>query len=157
MTGKGDRWEGDGSVGLSPPSEGQHHRTPSINLHCTARGRPTSSAAVGFLRGRPSAGCCFSRPVPGGESAGCVRLQWHVLQALFACRYTFAMPCPLPTSVLAPVHFACFAPYSFHVRQDRQQFASSENCPVGSCNTGLQRRPVRRFIVDFLPFFLQSP
>ena len=29
------------------------------------------------------------------------------------------------------------------------------DCPVGSCNTGLQWRPVRRVHFDF--FFLQSP
>ena len=127
---------------------GQHHRTPSTNLHCTARGRPT-------------AGCCFavrpvrldrqqlfsSRPVPVGLSACCVRLQ-RPSSAGYVCLLAFAMPCPLPFSSFAPVQ-CCFAPCSFHVRQDQR--VRCTNCPVGSYNTGLQWRPVCRFLT-FRPF-----
>ena len=75
--------------------------------------------------------CCFCceagqllaaclRPVPGGESAGCVACSGLVLQAVFACRVTFAMPYPLPfstvcprSSLLCPVLFILLCPCSF--------------------------------------------
>ena len=112
-TGKGDRWGRD-RVGRSEPAflSGQHHRTPSINLHCTARGRPTLSAAVVV--------CCENghlwpfvlRPVPDGASAGCICLQR-------LCSTGFVLPVhPLPAmptallNVLAPVQVR-FAPISF--------------------------------------------
>ena len=60
VTGKGDRW-GRNKVGRSEPAflSASTIALPPINLHCAARGRPTLSAAVVLLRGRPSAGCCF--------------------------------------------------------------------------------------------------
>ena len=78
---------------------------------------------------------------------------------LCACRATFAMSCPLPSTFLPPVQ-VCFAPFcSFclppvHSMCARIIIASTtvcklQDCPVGSCNTGLQWRPVRRFIFDF--------
>ena len=123
-------------------------------LTCTARREVQDViSSCCLLQGRPSVAVCL-RPVPGGESAGCVCLQCLFRRLCACCHSLPAMPTAL-INVLAPVqfalphsvsfHFAC--PRSFHVRQDRcqgQQFASCENCPVGSCNTGLQWRPVRR-------------
>ena len=145
VTGKGDRWEGDREVGLSPPLECQHHRTPSTNLHCTTGGRPTSSAADVLLRGRPtssSAAVVSSRPVPVGSSAGCVCLQ-RPSSAGCVCLLAFAMPCLLPSS-FAP-WFNIALPPLFISMCARIVVASCTDCPVGSYNTGLQWRPVRRF------------
>ena len=77
-----------------------------------------------------------------------------VLRALFACS-PFAMPCPLSSTFLPRSVLLCPPPCQFHVRQDRR--SSCTDCPVGSCNTGLQWRPVRRFTFDCFFFFLQSP
>ena len=84
-------------------------------LTCMARDRPTSSAAVVFAA-RPANWWPFvMRPVPGGESAGCVRLQWLVLRAvclpaaiLPAMRTTLLNICPrsFASSLLAPIHCA---------------------------------------------------
>ena len=88
---------------------------------------------------------CSSRPMPGGESAGCVRLQLLVLRAM--CLLPLCLPRPLPFSstscprsvclVLCPIHCA-FPPFipcapgsplsrasSLFVSQG-QQFASYE-------------------------------
>ena len=106
---------------------------------------------------------CFMRPEPGGESAGCVCLQLPcsagcVPAAIFACH------AHCPSQHLAPVQF-CFAPVHvaslcFHLFMPcapgspfsraggllsvRASSLRATNCPVGSCNTGLQWRPVRR-------------
>ena len=117
MTGKGDRWGRNEYVGLSPLPSGQHHRNPSINLHCTARGRPTSSAAVVVLRGRPTsvAVVVSLRPVPGRLPAGCVHLQW-LCSAGYVCLLAFAMPTALlilpPFILLCPHLFVPCAPGS---------------------------------------------
>ena len=100
VTGKGDRWGRD-RVGRSAPAFLAASTTALPPSTCTAR------REAGQLCGS----CCFccqagqllavsSRPVPGGESAGCVRLQWLVLQAV--CLLAFAMPCPLPFSTFLP-------------------------------------------------------
>ena len=108
--------------------------------------RPANVVCGCCFAARPAnvvCGCCFAtRPVPGRPSAGCVRLQ-RPCSAGYVCLLTFAMPCPLPFSSFAPVQ-CCFSPCSFHVRQDQR--VSCTNCPVGSYNTGLQWRPVRRFL-----------
>ena len=129
---------------------GQHHRTPSTNLQCTARGRPTTSA-----------GCCFAaRPVPARSSAAVLQglcrsdhppavfaCSGPVQPALLACHLCNAMPTAL-LNVLAPF---CFdlppPPCSFPctpASSRKQQFASCKNCPIGSYNAGLQWRPVHR-------------
>jgi len=79
-----------------------------------------------LLQGRPTEGRVFLRPVPGGESAGCVRLQL-LFCGLCACLF-FACHAHCPSQVLAParvsllrqVSFASFAPVHCHVRQDRR-------------------------------------
>ena len=145
---------------------GQHHRTPSTNLHCTARGRPTSSAAVVLLRGlyRPDRlRLCFK------ACAGrIVRRLCSPAAALF-CRLclpaTCAMPCPLPLFT-SPVQF-CFAPTcSCHVRQDRRFRASSllgpavcqqRTVPLAAATRACSGGPCTGPFADTLPFFLQSP
>ena len=117
MTGKGDRWGRD-SVGRSAPT------FMAVPLHS-----PT------YLQGeRPDnlicGSCCFCceagqlvavclRPVPGGESAGCVCLQCLFCGLLFACSFLPAMPTALLNSLppfisSCPRSFAqvCFAPFT---------------------------------------------
>ena len=149
---------GGRQVGRSEPA--LQVPAPPYSLHQPAlhdRGRPMTSAGCCFAA-RPvpagsSAAVVTSRPVPVGSSAGCVCLQ-RPCSAGFAC-----LP-PLPCHAHCPPQRSCsrsvcFAPpVHVHVRQDRR--ASCTDCPVGSYNTGLQWRPVRRFLTfDF--FFLQSP
>ena len=120
VTGKGDRWEGDrqsrsepafgvaGTIVLPPPT-------------CTAR-QEAGQRRLRLLF------CCEAgqllavvslRPVPDGLSAACVRLQRPCSAGFVACcRLCHAMPTAL--IVLAPVQ-CCFAPCSFHVRQDRRK------------------------------------
>ena len=68
----------------------------------------------------------------------------------FACRAIFACHVHCPSLVLAPVQFAfvCFAPvHSMCTRiifPEYQHVCKLRDCPVGSCNTGLQWWPVRR-------------
>jgi len=158
--------------------------------------RPTSSAAVFLLQGRPTVGrSCVLRPEPGGESAGCVRLQLPcsagsvacsclvqqaVLPAIalfsrrcclqllfsrlcFACHLLPAMPtalissCPrsvcLPPSILLHCALPLFISMCARITVVRASslllgpaVCKLQDCPVGSCNTGLQWRPVRRSI-----------
>ena len=80
-----------------------------------------------------------------------VRRLFSPAAALF-CRLclpaTFAIHTCCPHRV-CPVLF-CFAPpVHFHVHQDRR--ASCKDCPVGSYNTGLQWRPVRRLTFTLFP------
>ena len=148
VTGKGDRWGRD-REGRSAPAFLAASTTALPPSTCTAR-REAGQVVCGCCCAARPANCwlCFLRPVPDGESAGCVRLQWLVLRAV--CLLAFAMPCPLPSTFLPPSSLFCFAPvHSMCARIVTScciMFASCENCPVGSCNTGLQRRPVRRFL-----------
>ena len=150
---------GGRQVGRSEPAflSGRHHRTPSTNLHCTARGRPTSSAAVVLLRGlyQPDRQQLFCFKACAGRIVRRLRLP---AAALF-CRLCLPdhLCHAIPTAlliVLAPF-ILLFPPCSFHVRQDRR--TSCTDCPVGSYNAGLQWRPVRRFLTFDFFFFLQSP
>ena len=113
--------------------------------------------------------CCAARPanICGRccSFEACAGRRVHRLcppaVALF-CGLCVCLPChlchviPLPFSTVCPVLFILSAPvHSMCARIESsfiQHVASCKNCPVGSCNTGLQRRPVRRFIVDFYPF-----
>ena len=101
------------------------------------------------------------RPVPGGESAGCVRLQLLVLQAVFClqclvqqavCLFTLCLPCPLPSSVLAPVQFALPPFCSFCLPlfiamcarialSQGQQFASYETVPLAAATRACSGGP----------------
>ena len=127
VTGKGVRWGRD-SLGRSEPAFLRASTTVLPPFTCTARGQPTSSAAV-VLAARP-ANCgpfgCF-------EACAGRRIRWLclpavlVLRAVCACLSLPAMPTALNSScprsiLLAPVHFAplCFAPVHCHVRQDRR-------------------------------------
>ena len=148
VTGKGDRWGRDRQVGRSEPAFLAASTTVLPPSTCTARREAGQRhlAAVVLLRGLPSAGrCFFLRPVPGGESAGCVCLQCLVQQAV--CLLAFAMQCPLPSSTfLPPFNFILLCPLFISMCARIVVAVSCSDCPVGSCNTGLQWRPVRRFI-----------
>ena len=143
MTGKGDRWGRD-RLGRSEPAFPNASTTSLPPLTCTVR--QEAGRRHRQLLFRCEAGHLWPfvlRPVPGGESAGCVCLQCLVLQALFACSPLPAMPtalissCPR-SSLLAPVQFTsvCFAPVSVHVRQDRisktNMFASCKTVPLAA-------------------------
>jgi len=148
------------------------HRTPPTYLHGERPADDICSCCL--LRGRPSVAVGF-------EACAGRRIRWLcppavlVQQAVFACSlFACHAHCPqrsCPRSVcfvLAPIHFASFAPVHsmcarIIVSQGRRFVCQSgpavcqlQDCPVGSCNTGLQWRPVRRSIFD-LPFSLQSP
>ena len=128
---------------------GQHHCTPCTNLHCTARGRPTSSA-----------GCFAVRPVPAGSSAAvasrpvpavfaCYGL---VLQAVFACSPLPAIPAAL-NSAFALFCFDFPAPCSLPC-------APGSSCKLqGLPCWQLQHGPAvaARAPVLTFTFFLQSP
>ena len=127
--------------------------------------RPPTSAAVVFAARLAICGRSL-RPEPDGESAGCVCLQCLVLQA-FVCLPPFACHAHCPHH-FAPIQFilllfACHlfipcAPGSPLVRAGglfsvRASSLPATDCPVGSCNTGLQWRPVRRVHLTYLFLF----
>ena len=64
----------------------------------------------------------------------------------------FAMPCPLPFSTFLPPFSSILLCPLFIPCAPGSTVCKLQDCPVGSCNTGLQWRPVRRFIGDFYPF-----
>ena len=161
VTGKGDRWEADRQVGRSEPAflaasttalppptctawreAGQHYR--QLLFRCEAG----QLLAVCFeaCAGRRVRRLCLPA-VPC--SAGCV-----------PARLCHAMPTALLNS-LPPFIFLCLPPvHSMCARIEPTSLlhhvCKLQDCPVGSCNTGLQWRPVRRFLCDF-SFFLQCP
>ena len=162
VTGKGDSWGRD-SVGRSAPAF-MAASTPALPpLTCTARGRRHLAAVFAakpancgpFVRGL----CRAENPL-AVVACSCFVLRAVCLLPFFACH------AHCPSTVLAPVQFAlCFAPFMcfclppvhsmcarITAKQGRRFLsvrASSlraTNCPVGSCNTGLQWRPVHRSI-----------
>ena len=152
VTGKGDRWEGDGQVGRSEPAFRVASTTALPPLTWTARREAGRLLAV-----------CFLRPVPDGESAGCVACSacsaGCVPAAIFACHFAPVMPTALinilpPFILFCPVQFIFALPpvHSMCARIAKTTVCKLLDCPVGSCNTGLQWRPVRRFHFDSLPF-----
>ena len=167
MTGKGDRWGRD-RLGRSAPAFLSANIFALPPPTCTARreaGRRWSAAVVS-LKGRPTVGRSFVlRPVPDGESAGCGCLQCLFCGLCACCHPLPAMPtalissCPRSSS-LCPHSFALFArPYSIPCALGSSfrlvsgpAVCKLQDCPVGSCNTGLQWRPVHRFIVDSVSF-----
>ena len=156
VTGKVDRWGRD-RLGRSKPAFLSASTIVLPPLTCTARREAgqlcrqlllcceTGQLLAVFLEA--FAGRRIHRLCPPAVacSAGCV-----------PARLCHAMPTALRQ--FAPVLFILLCPCSFHVRQDRHkllhQVCKLQDCPVGSCNTGLQWRPVRRFICDFLLLFL---
>ena len=150
MTGKGDRWGRD-RIGRSAPAflSANTIACPPTYLH--DKRQDSFVAVVVCCKVGQLWAVCSLRPVPGGESAGCVRLQCLFCRLLFACHPLPAMPTALikflpPFILLSPFIFAVLCPCSCHVRQDRmfenQHVCKLLDCPVGSCNTGLQLRPV---------------
>ena len=125
VTGKGDRWGGD-SVGRSAPAFLRASTTALPHLpalHGERQADIVGSCCV--FAARPANCWLFVlRPVPGGESAGCVRLQWLCSAGCVPACLCHAIPTALlnslpPFILLCPVHLFCFAPCSVHVRQDR--------------------------------------
>ena len=119
---------------------GQHHRTHSTNLHCTARGRPTSSA-----------GCFAARPVPAGSSAA---VYYKACAGWIVCRLCLPAhlchPCLLPSILCLPLF--CFAfPRPLFIAMCARIIAQvCRDCSHGSCNTGLYQRPVHRCLFVFI-------
>ena len=77
-------------------------------LTCTARGR-RHPAAVVFCCKAGHLWPCVLRPVPGGESAGCVRLQCLFSRLLFCLPAIFACHAHCPHQHLAPIQ-VCLPP-----------------------------------------------
>ena len=115
MTGKGVRWGRD-SVGRSAPAFMAASTTASPpQPNCTAKGEADVICSGCFCR---QAGqlwtVCFFKACAGR------RIRWMCLpavpvqQALCVPVFIFCLPCPLPSSVLAPVQCSssCFAPFS---------------------------------------------
>ena len=117
------------------------------------------------LRGRSSVAVCF-------EACAGRRIRWLCLPAVpcsagFCLPATLCLPCPLPSSVcprsFASVCFALFISMCARIISLSTHHCTNHHvcklldCPVGSCNTGLQWRPVHRSICDSFTFFLQSP
>ena len=135
VTGKGDRWEGDDRVGLSPPPEWPE---PPHSLHLPALHGERPANFIG--------GCCFA-----ARPAICWLLCLEACARQIICRLCppaaalFSRLCacsPLPCHAHCPSHrlppfnFACFAPCSFHVRQDRRSCKSvllAAACSGGPC------------------------
>ena len=167
MTGKGVSWGRD-SVGRSAPAF-MAASTPALP-HLPAR-READVIWQLLFAAKPANWWPFvMRPVPSGESAGCVRLQWLVLRAVCLLPFLPAMPtalhqrsCPR-SSLLCPVQIICFvclptcsfpcAPGSFE--ELGPAVCQLQDCPVGSCNTGLQWRPVHRSICADSPFLFPA-
>ena len=107
-------------------------------LTCTARGRQHRQLLF-LLRGRSSVAVVSSRPVPGGESAGCVCLQCCSAGFCLPVHPLPAMPTALisscPRSVcfklLCPIHLLhCALPRPFHFAS--VCFPCSLQCAPGS-------------------------
>ena len=148
VTGKGDRWGRD-RLGRSEPAFLSASTIALPPSTCTARREAGQlcwqlllCCEAGQLLAVVLEACagqtiCRLCPPAVACSAGCVP----------ACLCHAHFP-----QQFAPVQrsFALFAPVHVHVRQDRREWyqhvCKLQDCPVGSCNTGLQRRPVRRFI-----------
>ena len=152
MTGKGDRWGRD-SVGRSEPAFLSANTTALPHLPARRETGQSLWQLLFLLQGRPTVGrSLVLRPVPSGESAGCVRLQCLFSRLFVACHPLPARPTALKflprSSCFAPIHLLCLLVH-VHVRQDRRlgpAVCQLQDCPVGSCNTGLQWRPVHRSI-----------
>ena len=128
MTGKGDRWGRD-SVGRSAPAFLAASTTALPHLPALHGERQANFVAAVVFAARP-ANCgpfVSLRPVPGGESAGCVCLQC-LFSRLCACSpFACHAHCPSQRSCPRSVCFCLLAPFiSMCARINRllQQFAS---------------------------------
>jgi len=159
VTGKGDRWGRD-REGWSEPAFLSANTFALPPSTCTARREAGQHRRqlLFLLRGRPTAGrCVSSRPVPGGEYAGCVCLQWPCSAGCVPAHLCLCHAhCPshrLPPfssfCLLCPCSCPC-APGSSSCEVN-QHVCKLLDCPVGSCNTGLQWRPVRRCLTYLFP------
>ena len=175
MTGKGDRWGRD-SEGRSAPAFLAASTTALPPLTCTIRqeaGRRHRQllfrCEAGHLLAVYFEACAGRRirwlcPPAVACSAGCVLPAVH-----------FCLPCPLPSSVLAPIKFACPIPFllclhpvHFHVRQDHrrlgpavcqgQQFASYKTVPLAAATRACSGGPCTGPLADspFLFLFAES-
>ena len=167
VTGKGDRWGRD-RLGRSEPAFLRASTTALPPLTCTARREVQDVvSSCCLLQGRPTVGRLFFKACAGRRirrlcppavacSAGCV-------PAVF----TLCLPCPLPSSVLAPVQ-VCFAPfYSFcfplfipcapgsAITTNSLQAARLSRWQLQHGPAVAARAPVH--LLTPLPFFLQSP
>ena len=156
MTGKGDRWGRD-SVGRSAPAFLAASTTALPPPTCTARREAGRHHLwpLFLLRGRPTAGCWFLRPVPGGESAGCVCLQRPCSAGLFVCLLPILPAMPTALNVLAPVQSFCFVFAPVHSMCARignhptNMFASCETVPLAAATRACSGGPCAGSIVDF--------
>ena len=131
-----------GRVGLSPPLECQHHRTPSTYLHCTARGRPTSSADCCFAARPANCWLLFCYKACAGQIICRLCLPaaaWFCGLCLLACS---PLPCHAhcPSHRLPPVHFALPSVHSMCARINSLQAArtvllaaATRACSGGPC------------------------
>ena len=151
--------------------------TPSHSPHLPARREADVIWQLLFAARPANCGPFVVRPEPGGESAGCVRLQWLVLRAVFCLLSIFACHahCPshhlAPFILLAPVHFAsfCLPPVPsmcarITISQGRrfvfsqgQQFASYKTVPLAAATRACSGGPCTGPFADLPFFFLQSP
>ena len=161
VTGKGDRW-GRNRVGRSEPAFLSAITIALPPPTCTARREagPRRLAAVVLLRGRPSGGRCFFEACAGRRVRRLCPPAVALFSGLCACS---PLPCQAhcpqrssPRSVFV-LHCPLFIPCAPGSSCLQATSCKLQDCPVGSCNTGLQWRPVRRFLFDSDFFFLQSP
>ena len=154
MTGKGDRWGRD-RLGRSAPAFLSASTTALPHLpalHGERQADVVCSSCFCCKAGQLLAVCL--RPVPGGESAGCVCLQCPVLQAVFCLPCHLCLPCPLPSSVcprsFASVCFALFISMCARIveRVKTNMFASCKTVLLAAA-TCLQWRPVRQVHLTF--------
>ena len=152
MTGQGVSWGRD-RLGRSEPAFLSANTFALPPLTCTAEGRHHLWQLLFLLQGRSSV-AIWLRPVPDGESAGCVCLQCLV-QQVFVCLPLFVCHahCPhqfLPSfnvQLLCPrsMSFCLLAPVHVHVRQDRlvsnQQFASCKTVPLAAATRACSGGP----------------
>ena len=161
VTGKGDRWGRD-RVGRSEPAFLAANTFALPPLTCTVRqeaGR-LHLRPLFLLRGRPF----VLRPVPGGESAGCVCLQCFVLRAVclpcspFACHthcpaQQFA---PVRSTLPRPVILLCLPPFismcARIVLYQTNSLQAARTVPLAAATRACSGGPCAGSFVDSYPF-----
>ena len=151
MTGKGNRWGRD-RLGRSEPAPLRASTTalPPTYLHGE---RQDNLVAAVVLAARPAiCGCVFEACAGWRVRRLCLPAVLFCGLCLPACHFACHAHCPhqfLPPFISSCFisSFALLAPVHVHVRQNQiQHVCKLRDCPVGSCNTGLQWRPVHRSI-----------